>query len=247
MIGIYLITNQVNKKVYIGQSQNIELRWKAHRNRPFNPNSIDYEKPLYRAIRKYGLDNFTFQILEECEIKELNNREMYWIEIYHSTDKEKGYNLTKGGESGTPIKLSEAQRDQIIECLQLSNETQEQIAKKFQVSQRLVSGINLGEYWIREDIVYPIRQKQENQCLICGKKILPTSKYCLTCSGFIQRKVERPNREELKNLIKSVPFTQIGKQYGVSDNAVRKWCQSEGLPSKSSIIKKYSDEEWASI
>lgn len=162
MIGIYLITNQVNKKVYIGQSQNIELRWKAHRNRPFNPNSVDYEKPLYRAIRKYGLDNFTFQILEECEIKELNNREMYWIEFYHSTDKEKGYNLIKGGESGTPIKLSETQRDQIIECLQLSNETQEQIAKKFQVSQRLVSGINLGEYWIREDIIYPIRQKQEN-------------------------------------------------------------------------------------
>lgn len=62
-----------------------------------------------------------------------------------------------------------------------------------------------------------------------------------------QRKVERPNREELKHLIRTLPFTQIGKMYGVSDNAVRKWCDFEKLPRKKKEIKSYSNKEWEKI
>ena len=54
-------------------------------------------------------------------------------------------------------------------------------------------------------------------------------------------------REELKTLIRIKPFTQIAKMYGVSDNAIRKWCKSEGLPSKSSEIKLYTDNEWENV
>lgn len=54
-------------------------------------------------------------------------------------------------------------------------------------------------------------------------------------------------REELKKLIRTIPFTQIGKQYGVTDNAVRKWCDKYKLPRKVSEIKKYTDEEWEGI
>ena len=53
--------------------------------------------------------------------------------------------------------------------------------------------------------------------------------------------------EELKNLIRTVSFLQIGRIYNVSDNAVRKWCDSYGLPRRSSEIKSYSDEEWENI
>ena len=55
------------------------------------------------------------------------------------------------------------------------------------------------------------------------------------------------NTEELKSLIRSTPFVQIGKIFGVSDNAVRKWCDSYQLPKKVSEIKQYSDEDWINI
>ena len=54
-------------------------------------------------------------------------------------------------------------------------------------------------------------------------------------------------REELKHLIRSKPFTQIGKDFGVSDNAVRKWCDKYNLPRRVIDIKKYTDEEWENI
>ena len=55
------------------------------------------------------------------------------------------------------------------------------------------------------------------------------------------------SREELKNLIRNKPFTQIGKQYNVSDNTIRKWCDKLNLPRKVSDIKQYSDEDWTKI
>ena len=55
------------------------------------------------------------------------------------------------------------------------------------------------------------------------------------------------SREELKKLIRTTPFTTIGKQYGVTDNTVRKWCDKYNLPRKVKEIKSYSDEEWELI
>jgi len=55
------------------------------------------------------------------------------------------------------------------------------------------------------------------------------------------------NREELKKMIRTTSFVKVGQKYGVTDNAVRKWCDKFGLPRKSSEIKKISDEEWKKI
>jgi len=54
-------------------------------------------------------------------------------------------------------------------------------------------------------------------------------------------------REELKQLIRTMPFTRIGEKYKVSDNTIRKWCEKLNLPKKASVIKQYSDEEWSKI
>ena len=131
MIGIYLIKNQINNKVYVGQSRNIEQRWRTHRNRPFNPHSIDYEKPLYRAIRKYGIENFSFQVLEECSIEALNEKEVYWISQLNAMNPLFGYNLTEGGTAVAPVKLSKTECNQIVDLLLNSDKTQEDIAKIF--------------------------------------------------------------------------------------------------------------------
>ena len=77
MIGIYLIKNNINGKVYIGQSTNIYERWSEHKRIAKNDLTIKY--PLYLAMRKYGIENFTFSIIEECSQELLNEREIYWI------------------------------------------------------------------------------------------------------------------------------------------------------------------------
>lgn len=94
-----------------------------------------------------------------------------------------------------------------------------------------------------------IRPKEENHnyCQKCGKEISQNATYCVECAHLISRIVERPSREELKNLIRNKPFVQIAKQYGVSDKAITKWCVANNLPSRKKDINNISDEEWINI
>lgn len=96
MIGIYKITNNLNGQIYIGLSVDIEKRWKDHKNRYQNETDKEYEKTLYRAFRKYGIENFAFEIIEECLREELSSKEIQWIAFYDSYAN--GYNETPGGE-----------------------------------------------------------------------------------------------------------------------------------------------------
>lgn len=78
--GIYCIENLINHKKYVGLSKNCIKRWWDHRSKAFHSTKEDeIKKPLYMAIRKYGLENFSFSILEECKLEELKEREIYWI------------------------------------------------------------------------------------------------------------------------------------------------------------------------
>lgn len=250
MTGIYCITNKINGKCYVGQSLNIEQRWKAHRSRPFNTKSSQYNSILYKAIRKYGINNFIFSILEECNQEELNAREIFWINKLDSYNN--GYNLTKGGqECSINTKLTSEEVQEIKNLLLNSSLTERSISEMFEVSQRNISAINLGQIWYDKQLSYPLISNRTNThkyfCIDCGKPITSNGIRCIKCSQLAQRKVKRPDREELKSLIRSQSFLSIGKKYNVSDNAVKKWCQNENLPYRKSDIKKFSDEEWSKI
>ena len=95
MIGIYKITNKINGNSYIGQSIHIEKRIKEHKLK-YNWER-EKNKTLYQAFQKYGIENFSFEIIEECEPDILDNREQFWID-YYDTYKN-GYNMTCGGET----------------------------------------------------------------------------------------------------------------------------------------------------
>ena len=88
---------------------------------------------------------------------------------------------------------------------------------------------------------------ETNHCIDCGKIINNRSKRCEECEHKRQRKTKWPQRDELKNLIRTESFSSIGKKYNVSDNAIRKWCKNYNLPTKKSEIKKYSDKEWEEV
>lgn len=96
MIGIYKIQNIVNNKIYIGQSIDIITRWYNHKNE-LNGNR-HCNSHLQGAWNKYGESNFTFEVIEECTVEEIDNREIYWIDLYKSIDPNFGYNLTAGGQ-----------------------------------------------------------------------------------------------------------------------------------------------------
>lgn len=76
MIGIYCITNKTTGEQYVGQSINIEERKQQHF-RDYKYEGKEYNKALYKAMRKYGADNFIFSVIEECELNELNQKETF--------------------------------------------------------------------------------------------------------------------------------------------------------------------------
>lgn len=94
MIGIYKITNKINNLSYIGQSTQIEQRFREHK-KSYNWYR-EKNKKLYKDILEYGIDNFSFEILEECSMEELNNREQYYIKYYNTYPDQ--YNMTPGGQ-----------------------------------------------------------------------------------------------------------------------------------------------------
>ena len=101
---IYKTTNTFNNKIYIGQ----------HRAETFDPNYFGSGVILCNIINKYGVDNFQCEMLEECNSEsELNEREIYWISYYNSTDYAVGYNLMSGGYKTRGIKHSDKTRQKI--------------------------------------------------------------------------------------------------------------------------------------
>lgn len=105
---VYIVENLINKKVYIGQTKCFSQRKANH----VYSVKRNVDRPLYRSMRKHGIDNFEFRILEECDDSTVNEREQYWVSFYSSNDSSKGYNLTNGGNYfehtiETRLKISE--------------------------------------------------------------------------------------------------------------------------------------------
>ena len=115
--GIYKITNQLNKKFYIGQSVDIHKRWLTHCRDTDNC-------PIHKAIQKYGKENFSLEILEECSKEELNEKEIFWIKKYNGYESSDCYNATRGGEGAShPIKISQEdlEEDNVSNLLTIVN------------------------------------------------------------------------------------------------------------------------------
>lgn len=245
-IGIYKIENLINHKIYIGQSIHIEKRWQQHC-QP-SANSV-----IAKAIKKYGKNNFSFQILEECSEKNLDEKELYYINYYNSIVPN-GYNIIDyvNGQQRIYNSYDKETLYQIISDIKDTTLPFQEIAIKYNLDISMIYYLNRGDFHTLEGFVYPLREvksfkKQYHYCIDCGKEIGRDALRCIPCANKAQQTCERPNRQILKDMIRSTSFEEIGRQYNVSGNAIKKWCIREHLPSKRSDIKKLSDDEWAQI
>ena len=100
MVFIYKITNDINNHSYIGQTQRSLTKRFAEHCRDYQRVWLTEKRPLYNAMRKYGIEHFHIELLEECLEELLEEREQYWINYYDTYYN--GYNATKGGE-GKPL------------------------------------------------------------------------------------------------------------------------------------------------
>lgn len=195
--------------------------------------------------------NFSFEVLEECSALELDEREKYWIHFYNSLIP-KGYNVIDyTGSNITNFNFFNKDIiENIIQDLLNTNSSLSEIARKYHINVSNVSRINQGETHIQEGLRYPLRnvKKHYNYCKLCGKKLANNRiTYCRDCYKKSLIQEMKVTRQELKDLIRIKPFTQIGKQFNVSDNAIRKWCEKFNLPKTKKEINSYSDKEWESI
>ena len=156
---IYIIKNTLNDKVYVGQAQDSAERWKKH----ISNSRHRKDTVIDKAIHKYGIDKFYYQILE-YQIEDYDEKEKYWIKRYNSIVPN-GYNVAAGGRGiGAGIDNPSATvKDQdtlksIIEDLRNSKTSNVKLAKKYGCSEWTIFAINNGKAYYDENINYPIRE-----------------------------------------------------------------------------------------
>lgn len=196
----------------------------------------------YRKRRKLNLIKVSGSQCNLCGYHKSINA----LEFHHIDASQKNYGIaTKGTCHDLESDLTEIKKC-ILVCANCHREIHD-------------GNYTVEELWqlqqYSEKIANEVRQEKINNisktyyyCLECGKLITKNKTcLCFDCVRKQNRVCDRPAREELKDLIRKYPFTAIAKTYGVSDNAVRKWCKSYNLPSKKQDIVKYSNLQWLDI
>ena len=151
---IYKITNNINGKVYIGQTNNLKRRIQEHKH------DKRKNKPIHSAIVKYGWKNFSVEVLYYGE--NYNEEEKKWIKYFDSQNKDKGYNIVEdgqdsSGEDNPAAKLTQKQVDIVLDLLLNTDKSINQISKETGISVRNIHHINNGESWNNPRYTYPIR------------------------------------------------------------------------------------------
>lgn len=181
--GIYRIAF-MNGKNYIGQSVDIETRYKDHY-RASHPEIYsmkgqrDANLPVHKAMAKYeNKQGYFLEILELCDKEQLDEREKYWIKYYKSHISQNGYNIAYGGqdsfalkrENHSQAKLTENQVKKIKQAIIKREKTFTEIADEFDVSRATITMINRGKCWKDEGVHYPLVDNVENDFVAHAKQ-----------------------------------------------------------------------------
>lgn len=239
MYYIYKYTNKINNKSYVGQTNNIQKRKNGHRSAAYNQQDHSYTDAFHTALRKYGENNFDFEILEEIDEQfgreYLNEREQFFIEFFQTHVSQKGYNITWGGDGcNKPPKtfqeccacskiLTEEQIRDIQQML-IDGYQYFELKQKYPIlTDSFCSNINNGWNFKREDLNYPLK----------------------TLHTKFSKQTMNAIKQDIRN---NIPYKIISERYGISQgyiseiNSGHRWFDvNEFYP----LCKKNcSDKQW---
>lgn len=170
------------------------------------------------------------------------NRSLPGLEIHHINKDEKEFSFSDYRNYKNWDKLL----NELKKCILLCSVCHKEIHYT-----DLYKDIKLSSSYnekIAEELTDEIfKPKKESFCKKCNKKISYRANLCSDCYSKNNRKIIRPSRKNLKNLIRNTSFVSIGKQFNVSDKTVSKWCKYYNLPFKKSEINKITDDDWKDI
>lgn len=197
----------------------------------------------YQTVQKSRTrrkEDMVYVMGDECQICGYH-RSIHALEFHHINPQEKDFSFNKA-ESVAWNYIEPELKKCILLCANCHREVHDntytgELKSSFHAERALEVAQRIND----------LKTHKLKYCPTCGKIITNKAELCEECSALQRRKVERPSREELKALIRSTPFLTIGKQFGVTDNAVRKWCDAYGLPRKVTDIKQINDDDWSSI
>lgn len=228
MIGIYKITNKINGKLYIGQSVDILRRWRNEKSRSCQKNSTEYYSVLSKAFRKYGIENFSFEIVEESSIEELDKQERFWANYYNSYVPN-GYNVAECGRTSNHKKP-----EWLVEAttMLLEGKTNQEIAGKLNISWRTISDFNCGVCWHNENTDYPIRREiNAKKCRLTNEK----EEQFKEQNKIFQENKKKELEEEKKKLEEQLKTHYL-------DWTMQFWAEESGISEKSlrAKLRKYN-------
>ena len=167
------------------------------------------------------------------------------LEFHHINPEEKSFQISSGNCHKIEDDIAESKKCLLV-CSNCHREIHENLHEK---DGDLFQYQHIDTDFEQE--LLKLNKQEQRFCFECGNPITLYSKSGL-CASCVQLKkykgdIPKPTREELKELIRTLPFTQIAEKYNVSDNAVRKWCDKANLPRTKKTIEKYTDEQWSKI
>ena len=176
--GIYKFKNEINGKVYIGQTKYLKSRYSQHKTDLLR--GVHHNPYFQKEVDKYGFDKFKYSVIKRCEVKELDYWESYFFNVYNSRDRKYGYNIKDAGnESSLPdeikykIKISNRGKnnkltpDEVenIKLKRLNGEKCVDLAKFYNVTISAISKITMCKNWayIREDLNDKLLEQAEKE------------------------------------------------------------------------------------
>lgn len=204
--SVYLIYNDINNKKYVGQTiQSLTRRFNQH----CSSDKVGRSCNMYikRAIHKYGRNNFHIVLLERCPIEQLNEREKYWIQFYHSY--ENGYNLTKGGQDSNYFNIHRLEN--IIDLEKFKN--------YIRINKPLVNDV-VSYFNIGRCSVYNLIKRLNDPTLILQSH-----------NPRKPKTVDNINKEELKKLYVEEGWSiqDLVKKYKVRKDKISNYLKSIGI------------------